>query len=229
MADKKSLAFEEIKELFREVTDKFKDTDAKFKDTDAKFKDTDAKFKDTDAKFKDTDAKFKDTDAKFKDTDAKIDQLTDAVGTNNKDIGGLGKKWGDFSEAMIVGDALSLFKAEGMEVHSVQRNITSHYDDKRWEIDGIVVGKSVAIVIEAKATLRKDDVTKFIGGILTNFTKLEPDHEGKKIYGAMGFLNASAEVQAFAQKQGLRLIRPTHIYTELVPSPKDFKLRNFHP
>ena len=92
-----------------------------------------------------------------------------------------------------------------------------------------MVGKKLAFAIEAKATLREEDVTKFIDGILANFTKLEPDHEGKKIYGVMGFLSASDDVKRFAQEQGLLLIRPTDVYTELIPSPKGFKLRNFHP
>ena len=202
MADKKKLTLEDIWALFKE---------------------TNALFKDTAARFKETDAKFKETDAKFKETDAKIDKLS-------RNIGGLSKKWGDLGEAMTVGEALSLFnKIEGIEVHSVHPNVISHYNGKQWEIDGIVVGKEVVIVIEAKATLKENDVTDFITNILTNFTKLEPDYEGKIIYGAMGFLSASDEVRALAQEQGLMLIRPTATDTELVDPPKGFKPRNFHP
>ena len=209
MAGKNIPTFEEIRELFHEVTEQFKDTDAKFKDTDAKFKDTDAKFKQT--------------DAKFKQTDAKIDKL-------GRNIGGFSKKWGDLGEAMTVGECHTLFNAiEGIEVRSVYPNVVSHYQGKEWEIDGIAAGKQVAIVIEAKATLKKHDVTDFVDKTLKIFTKLEPDHEGKRIYGAMGFLSASDAVRAFAQEQGLLLLRPTETTTELVPLPKGFKLRDFHP
>ena len=202
MAGKNIPTFEEIRELFHEVTEKFKDTDAKFKDTDAKFKDT---------------------DAKFKQTDAKIDKL-------GRNIGGLSKKWGDLGEAMTVGECHTIFNAiEGIEVRSVHPNAVSHYQGKEWEIDGILVGKDVAIVIEAKATLKKHDVTDFVDKKLKIFTKLEPDHEGKRIYGAIGFISASDAVQAFAQEQGLLLLRPTETTTELVPLPKGFKLHNFHP
>ena len=157
--------------------------------------------------------------AESKSADNLIEQLTKAIAANKKEA----------SEELLVGDSFSLFKDEGMDVHSVQRNVTSDYEGKRWEIGGVVVGKKLAIVIKTKATLRKEDITTFINTILANFTKLEPDHEGKKIYGAMGFLNADDEVQALAQEQGLVLIRPTDVYTELVPSPKGFRLRNFHP
>lgn len=166
---------------------------------------------------------FREVAEKFKQTDAKIDKLA-------RNIGGLSKKWGDLGEAMTVGECLTLFNAiEGIEVRSVYPNVISHYDGKEWEIDGIAVGKDVAIVIEAKATLKRQDVTDFVDNILNNFTKLEPDHKGKKIYGAMGFISATPAVRAFAQEQGLMLVRPTGTNTELVLPPEGFKLRDFHP
>ena len=83
--------------------------------------------------------------------------------------------------------------------------------------------------MEAKATLKKDNVRDFINKKLKIFTQLEPIYEGKRIYGAMGFLSAHSATQEYAQGQGLLLIRPHGTSKELVPLPEDFKLRNFHP
>ena len=181
-----------------------------------------AMFREVSDKFKETDAGFKEIRALFKQTDAKIANIT-------SNIGGLSKKWGDLGEAMTVGESLALFNnIEGVEVHSLHPSIICNYDGKEYEIDGLAIGKDVVIVIEAKATLKKSDIGDFVNNKLKIFTKLEPDHEGKKIYGAMGFLSASAATQDFAQEKGLLLICPAATHKKLV-SPKNFKPHNFHP
>ena len=220
MASRKPQTLEEIWELFREVAAGLKETKAIVKELATSSKETDARFKETSAIVKELAVK----------TDAKIDKVTSAIDRTAENIGGLSKKWGDLGEAMTVGESLPLFNAiEGIDVHSLHPNTRPYYDGKEWEIDGIAVGTDMAIVIEAKATLKTGDVKIFINKKLKIFTKLEPTYAGKKIYGAMGFLSASGAVQELAQAQGLLLIRPTRTSKEIVPPPKGFKLRNFHP
>lgn len=227
MADKKTLTLKEVWALFREVREQIKELVASSKATDAQIKATGAQIKATGDQLKATDAQLKSLAAS---TDAKIDKVTSAINKTSENIGGLSKRWGDLGEAMTVGESLPLFNAiDGIAVNSLHPNVRAYYGGKEWEIDGIAVGKDVVIVIEAKATLKKDDIKTFINKKLKIFTKLEPTYEGKKIYGAMGFLSASSAVQELAQAQGLLLIRPTHTSKELVPPPKGFRLRNFHP
>ncbi len=158
-----------------------------------------------------------------KASDVRIDKLS-------KNIGGLSNKWGDLGEAMTVGESIAVFNTiDGVEVYSLHSNIITNYKGKEWEIDGIAIGKELVIVIEAKATLKETDVKNFVAGKLKIFTELEPSFENKKIYGAIGFLSASAAVQAYAQQQGLLLIHPTETSKELVSFPQGFKLRDFHP
>ena len=179
-------------------------------------------FKEIMAMFRESANEFKEIRALFKQTDAKIAAL-------NSNLGGLSKKWGDLGEAMTVGESLALFNAvDGIEVQSLHPSITSNYNGTEYEIDGLLVGKDMIIVIEAKATMKHSDVGDFINNKLKIFTKLEPVFEGKKIYGAMGFLSASAATQAFAHEKGLLLICPATTSKKLV-SPTDFKPRNFHP
>ena len=174
--------------------------------------------------------RFRDLEARFKDTDVKINKVTRAIDRLAGNMGGLSKKWGNLGEAMTVGESLPIFnKIDGIAVHSLYPNVTSNYSGKELEIDGLAIGKDVVIVIEAKATMKKDDVRDFVNKKLKVFTQLEPIYEGQRIYGAMGFLSANGAVQEYAQKQGILLIRPHGDSKELVPLPSDFKLRNFHP
>ena len=210
MADKKPTpTLEEVWALFHEVGGQIKELRASTKELTADSKEI---------------------REQSKATDARIDKVTRAIDRLAGNMGGLSKKWGNLGEAMTVGESLPIFNAiDGIEVHSLHPNVTSNYGDKELEIDGLAIGKDTVIVIEAKATLKKDDVINFVNKKLKVFTKLEPIYEGKLIYGAMGFLSANSSVQEYAQAQGLLLIRPHGSSKELVPLPKDFKLRNFHP
>ncbi len=168
-------------------------------------------------------ALFREVAIRFKQTDARVDKLA-------KNIGGLSNKWGDLGEAMTVGESIAVLNsADGIEVHTLYTNLRKDYNGKEWEIDGIADGDGVVVVIEAKSTLKETDVKNFVAGKLKIFTELAPTFKGKKIYGAIGFLSASAAVQAYAQQQGLLLIHPTETSKELVSFPQGFKLRDFHP
>ena len=165
----------------------------------------------------------------IKELRASTKELSRAVDANRENIGGLSDKWGKLGEAMTIGEAHEVLNSmDGIAVGSIQHNFTHKYNGKKIEIDGLGIGDDMVVVIEAKTTLKQNDVSKFTKKLKT-FTKVLPIYEGKKIYGAMGFLSAAKEVQAFAQEKGLLLICPTVSTKKLVPLPEGFKLRNFHP
>ena len=223
MASKKSPSLEEVWELFHEVA-------ARFRETDAKFKETDAKFKETDANLKELTINSSKTDAIVAEVAKKVDKVTQAVTETSENVGGLSKKWGDLGEAMTIGETLPLFNAiDGIEVDDLYLNSQSKRGSKRREIDGIAVGDNVVIVIEAKTSLKREHIDIFINKTLKHFTEILSVANDKKIYGAIGFLSASSAAKAFAHKKGLLLICPVQGNKRLVPLPKDFKLRNFHP
>ena len=71
------------------------------------------------------------------------------------------------------------------------------------ELDGVCFGADMVVVIEAKSRLREGHIGKFIGNVLQRFTEMMPAFRGKKIYGAIGYLNADSKTIEFAQKKGL--------------------------
>ena len=167
--------------------------------------------------------------AESKETTAQIKELSRNIDATRENIGGLSDKWGKLGEAMTIGEAHEVLNSmDGIAVSAVTPNFASSYNGKKYEIDGLGLGEDVVVVIEAKTTLKQNDVSKFTKK-LKIFTKVLPFCEGKKIYGAMGFLSAAKEVQAFAQEKGLLLICPTVSTKKLVALPEGFKLRNFHP
>ena len=64
------------------------------------------------------------------------------------------------------------------------------------------------VVVEVETTLRSGDVTHSLGK-LARFTEHEPVRRGKKIFGAVAYLRTDASVQAYAERQGLFVIRAT--------------------
>ena len=181
------------------------------------------------AESKETTAQIKELRAGSKEATDQIKELSRNIDATRENIGGLSDKWGKLGEAMTIGEAQDVLNSmDGIAVGFIQHNFTYKYNGKKMEVDGLGLGDDMVVVIETKTTLKQDDVSKFIKK-LKIFTKVIPLYEGKKIYGAMGFLSANKEVQEFAQEQGLLLICPTVSTKKLVALPEGFKLRNFHP
>lgn len=177
-----------------------------------------------------TNASLAKTNASLDKTNASLAKTEKITQANAQQLGALSKKWGDMSEALTIGDvAPTLNSFAGIEVNRLHPNVRIHHAGKTWEIDGFVVGKEMVVIIEAKASLTEGHVSRFISKILHRFTELEPEYTGKKIYGAVGYLKATAEAITLAQQKGLLVIRSTYQNKEIVSPPRGFKLRNYHP
>ena len=163
---------------------------------------------------------------------AKAVEQRKSIDRMGKTVGSHDSKWGELSEALIIGDAPRTFNDEcGFKLHtsSPRVKITGADGLTVREIDGIVHGETEVVVIEAKTNLTVQDVRNFINNVLVCFTELQRQHRGKSIYGAVGYLNASYQATALAHKSGLFVIRSRHDIKEIVAPPRGFKPRNFHP
>ena len=179
---------------------------------------------------KESAAEIKENRAGLAELRIEVRETSASVRELRKSIGGLDGKWGDFSEALLIGDVeKALNEFEGVEVNSRHPNVEIIYKGKTWEIDCLAIGNDMVVVVEAKASLTKGHVGKFIGNILERFTDMMPVYRGLKIYGAVGYLNAKDDAVTFAQRKGLLVLRSVHKTKEIVPVPSKFKLRNFHP
>ena len=219
-----------VERNLREVSDDHKVTKAILKEVAALQKENAAGLKETRTNLDQLGVEVKQLGSNLDQLGIKVDKTVAGIRELRQSIGGLDSKWGDFSEALLIGDVKkALNEFEGIAVTSRHPNAEHTYEGKTWEIDCIAAGADMVVVIEAKASLTKGHVGKFIGNILERFTLMAPEYRGRKIYGAVGYLNAKDDVVAFAQSKGLLVLRSVHETKEVVGVPSKFKLRNFHP
>ena len=153
------------------------------------------------------------------------------VGFNNlgKNVRGIGVSIGEITEAITVSSKIIQLvnKFAGIKVDSFLPNIEKtrlidpdgelEGDNRRqFEIDGLAVGKSEAVVIEAKTKLEKGDVDSFIK-LLNMFKDAFDEYKDRDIYACVAFVRANDKTLAYAEKRGLFVIRAT---------PPDVKLIN---
>ena len=188
------------------------------------FRETDRRFKETDLKFQDTDRRFKETDLKFQDTDRRM-KITDQI------VGSLGSRVGKIVENMIYGDIVSQFQELGYEVTACSQN--KEFGKKgttdSGEIDLLLEDGDVAILIEAKTTLKIDDVREHIKR-LEKYRRYS-DARGRdtqvRYVGAVAGTVVAENVIKFAHENGLYVIVQTARDVEIVPLPEGFVVKEW--
>ena len=186
---------QDLERTIREIWELFRETDRKFKETDRKFEETDRKFKETDRRFKETERLL---EAKFIETSEKIAEVTTAIGN-------LSGKWGRFVEGLLLPGVKRLFQERGIPIERVHHRSESFRNGDRMEIDILAVNGDYAILIEAKSTLKIEDVNEHIEK-LKRFKEFFPEYSGHRIVGAVAGIVVEEEADRYAYRQGLFVI-----------------------
>ena len=159
-----------------------------------------------------------------------VSETRRTVSRIGKTLGDVENRWGEFVEALLVGDAHKVLNGyRGIKVGPIAPAFPVECDGKERELDGVCFGADMVVIIEAKSRLREGHIGKFIGNVLQRFTEMMPAFRGKKIYGAVGYLNADNKTIEFAQKKGLIVLRTVHKTKEIVGETSKYKIRDFHP
>ncbi len=206
-----TVTFDDVWKMFQETDRKFQETDRRFQETDRQLREmwaeTDRKFQETDRKFQETDRKFQETDHDFQEmrqalremsakTDLKIQEVS-------KQIGRLGGRLGDFVEEMVAPACETLFIERNIPVHKVSRRVAARLPgNRRMEIDLLVVNEAVAMLVEVKSKLTRDDVRDHVAR-LTEFKGYFREYADKRIMGAVAGMVIEDHVQRFAMDAGL--------------------------
>jgi hypothetical protein len=192
------VTLEEVWKLFRE-------TDQMFRDTGQKFRETDQMFRDTGQKFWETDEKFRETDEKFRDTDRKLDRLEAIVARTSRSVDDLTGKWGKFVEGMVAPACKTLFADRNIPVHKVLQRVQAEYDSRSMEIDILVVNAGYVVLVEAKSTLKVDDVRAQLER-LGQFREFFPEYADKQVLGVVAGIVIKEQADRFAYREGLFVI-----------------------
>ena len=134
-------------------------------------------------------------------------------------------QWGKLLESLVEGDLIALLQERGIEVESTHSRVGGRRNGEHYEFDILAINGEEVVVVEVKTTLRSEDVTHFVEK-LARFTEYEPVWKGKNILGAVAYLKTDASVQAYAERQGLFVIRATGSSANII-NRTDFRPRVF--
>ena len=117
-------------------------------------------------------------------------------------------QWGKLMEALVDGDLVSLLKKRGISVTHTWTNLKMRVEDYRREVDILAVNGNEVVAVEVKTTMKVADVNYFLE-MLPLFKKLAPEYRDCTVFGAVAYLKADENSDAYAERKGLFVIRAT--------------------
>lgn len=200
------MAEQTMEQTISEIWQLFRETDTKFKETDARFKETDARMEQRTAE----------TDRQLKETDAKLRRLE----------GLFGNQWGRLIEALVQPSVLSLFQKRGHNVRRLHQRSKAQRNGDSMEIDIILENGDEVVAVEVKSTLTVEAVNDFLVD-LRSFTEFFPLYHAYKIFGAVAGLDISQDVERYAYRRGLFVLRVSGEEMVQLVNDEQFVPQNF--
>ena len=148
---------------------------------------------------------FKETDEKFKETDKGMGRLEKIVENTSRAVHDLTGKWSRFVEGLIAPATERLFKERGIEVDKVFQRVKTHRNGDEMEVDILAINGEYAVLIEAKSTLKIEDVKEHIER-LEKFKTFFPEYSKRKVVGAVGGIVIEEDSNKYAYRNGLFVI-----------------------
>jgi len=140
------------------------------------------------------------------EADRRMDRLERLAANANREVGSLGDRWGLFVENMVAPAVLQLFRDRGIDIRPLYRWAVSDIPGARMEVDILAVNGDVAVVVEVKSRLSKDDVDEFCEK-LQKFKEAFPERLNHQVYGAVAAIEFVQNVERYAYRKGLFVIR----------------------
>lgn len=190
------------------------------KDTEKSIQEIWNLFKETSERFKETDRRFKETDKKFKERSKNLEKM---VAETTKAVNALTGKWGRFVEGLIAPAVERLFKERGIAVDKVFQRVKAHRNGDKMEVDILAIDGEYAVLIEAKSTLKVDDVKEHIER-LDKFKAFFPEYKKRKVIGAVGGIIIEEDSDKYAYRNGLFVIGESGD-SAVILNDEDFKPR----
>ena len=159
-------------------------------------------------------------------TNKHIEATNKYVEATNKTVASLSDRVGDMSEKLLgEGSLVDQFQELGHEVrrHSQRMKFGKKGTAESGEIDLFLEDGDVAILLEAKTTLKKDHVTEHIERIekYRRFADAE-GYAKKRLIGAVAGTVIAENVIDYAHEKGLYVIIQSARAVEIIPPPTGF-------
>jgi hypothetical protein len=147
-------------------------------------------------------------DRRFAEADRQMQELKRIAANTSREVAGLTTRWGQFVENLVEPSVVRLFQERGIEVQETARRMKSQRPGAEMEIDIFAVNGEMAVAIEVKSRLSRQDVEDFVAR-LGRFKQAFPHYAGYAIYGAVAGIEIDEGVDRFAYQRGLFVIRQT--------------------
>ena len=214
-AEDHALAMREMAELREQQKEVDRLLDRQAKEAERRQKEAKRRQKETARQMKETDRRQKETARQMKETDRRL----------KKAEGLFTSQWGKLMESLVRGDLVALLNDRGIEVEKTLQRMHSNRNGEHYEIDILALNGREVVVVEVKTTLRSEGVTEFLSK-LSVFLDWCPEFHGKRIFGAVAYLDGADSVTKYAARRGLFVIRATGSSARIVNAP-DFKPHAF--
>jgi hypothetical protein len=161
--------------------------------------------KETDLQLKEVSQAQKATDRQLKELGKQTDRQLKELG---KQIGGLGAKFGSFTEGLALPSMEKILRKRfGMEVVSPSVRVSK--DGKHVEIDVLAYTNgnlNTAYIVEVKSHAREESITQ-LKSILQRFRTFFPEHKDKQLYGILAAVDMSPDLREKTLQEGFYVAR----------------------
>ena len=159
-------------------------------------------------------------------TDEQMKKTDEQVKKTSKEVSTLGSRVSEIIENMVGGDIIEQFQALGYAVTAYSRNkiFGRKGTSESGEIDLFLEDGDVAILVEAKTTLKVDDVNDLIEKLekYRRYVEINGNTDKRKFIGAVATGSVAENVVKFAHHQGLYVIVQAGRTVEILPPPAGF-------
>lgn len=144
-----------------------------------------------------------------------------------KQIGGLGQKFGGFTEGMAF-PSMQRILEQRFQMTNISAYQRSRRNGRTMEIDVLAYANTNVneiYIVEVKSTLREEGLEQILR-ILREFHDFFPGHGGKKLYGILAAVNVSDEMRDRVLRAGIYLAL-IHDESFVLAVPENFQPRAF--
>ena len=166
----------------------------------------------------------KETDRQLKELGKQTDRQLKELG---KQIGGLGAKFGSFTEGLALPSMETILRQRfGMEVVSPSVRVSK--EGQHIEIDVLAYTNgnlNTAYIVEVKSHAREDSITQ-LKNILQRFRTFFPEHKDKQLYGILAAVDMSSDLRQKTLEAGFYVARIHDEVFEL-DTPENFQPQGY--
>jgi hypothetical protein len=166
----------------------------------------------------------KQTDRQLKELGKQTDRQLKELG---KQIGGLGAKFGSFTEGLALPSMETILRqCFGMEVISPSVRVSK--EGQHIEIDVLAYTNgdlNTAYIVEVKSHAREDSITQ-LKSILQRFRTFFSEHKEKQLYGILAAVDMSPELRQKTLQEGFYVAR-IHDQVFELDTPDNFQPQSY--